>query len=324
MSDQQVSFIYVPAQRLIISVCEEVGSDFDLLRETLVNGASTCNHAASDPTMLLAVLADKILDDAFPLVEEMGDYLELLSHAMITKPGTEYNTAADKIRMQMWRMRRFSLRLRRLAEIYLEDSLQIFQNSRFQAYVQVVDKQTVSMEEICAMYIDRCRNILERIEAFQTKKTNETLLVLTVLTALMFPVQFLTGVWGMNFKVMPELNLDYGYFLFWGLVPLLTGLTYWALQRRGLITWVEMDKTVGQLLPRKLVNNVVRKFKGVHHDGGVGLRNIMSMPMKMRTKTGGGGGVPAGAATKPTPPPSTPGARDTSTTRANSPKVPVV
>ena len=70
-----MSFIYIPARRMILSVCEELGSDFGLLRETLVNGASTCNHHASDPTMLLAVLADKILDDAFPFAEEMGDYL---------------------------------------------------------------------------------------------------------------------------------------------------------------------------------------------------------------------------------------------------------
>jgi len=112
VSDQQVSFIYVPNRRMVVSICEEVGSesDFNLLRETLVNGVSTCNHQSSDATMLLAVLADKILDDAFPFAEEMGDYLELLSHAMIQKPGTEYSTAADKIRMQLWRMRRFALR----------------------------------------------------------------------------------------------------------------------------------------------------------------------------------------------------------------------
>lgn len=140
VSDQQVSFLYVPSRRMIISIREEVGSDFELLRETLVNGASTCNHSASDPTMLLAVIADKILDDAFPLVEEMGDYLELLAHALIQKPGTEYFSAADNLRMQLWRMRRFSLRLRRLAETYMEDSLQLFQNPRFQKYITMVDK----------------------------------------------------------------------------------------------------------------------------------------------------------------------------------------
>ena len=29
----------------------------------------------TDPTMLLALLCDKFIDDAFPLAEELGDYL---------------------------------------------------------------------------------------------------------------------------------------------------------------------------------------------------------------------------------------------------------
>ena len=36
----------------------------------------------TDPTMLLALLCDKFIDDAFPLAEELGDYLELLAHSV--------------------------------------------------------------------------------------------------------------------------------------------------------------------------------------------------------------------------------------------------
>jgi|AntAceMinimDraft_12_1070368.scaffolds.fasta_scaffold120837_1 hypothetical protein len=165
----------------------------------------------------------------------------------------------------------------------MEDSLQVFQNARFREYIQVVDKQSVSLEEHCAMYIDRCRNVLERIEAHQNKKTNDTLLVLTILTALMLPVQFLTGVWGMNFSVMPELEMDYGYFLFWALVPTLSGFTYWYMRHKGMVT-TQMDDTVGSLLPKKMLQSIVKKFKATHHDGAVGMRNLMHIPMTMKGK----------------------------------------
>jgi hypothetical protein len=133
------------------------------------------------------------------------------------------------------------------------------------------------------MYIDRCRNVLERIEAHQNKKTNDTLLVLTILTALMLPVQFLTGVWGMNFSVMPELEMDYGYFLFWALVPTLSGFTYWYMRHKGMVT-TQMDDTVGSLLPKKMLQSIVKKFKATHHDGAVGMRNLMHIPMTMKGK----------------------------------------
>jgi magnesium transporter len=51
-----------------------------------------------------------------------------------------------------------------------------------------------------------------------THRTNNTLSRLTVLGTLILPLTFLTGVYGMNFEVMPELKWQYGYLGFWGVV----------------------------------------------------------------------------------------------------------
>lgn len=51
-------------------------------------------------------------------------------------------------------------------------------------------------------------------------RTNHTLSRLTVLGTLILPLTFLTGVFGMNFKFMPELEWKYGYLGFWGIVLL--------------------------------------------------------------------------------------------------------
>ena len=115
----RVSFIYVPNRRMIISVCEDLGTDFEILRETLVNSACVCNQKGADATMLLALLCDKFVDDAFPIAEELGDILELLAHAVVSKPSLEFTVAADKVREQLWRMRRYAIRIRRLTETYL-------------------------------------------------------------------------------------------------------------------------------------------------------------------------------------------------------------
>jgi len=36
----------------------------------------------------------------------------------------------------------------------------------------------------------------------------------------MAPIQITTGIYGMNFKHMPELDSDYGYVIFWALAGL--------------------------------------------------------------------------------------------------------
>jgi magnesium transporter len=42
--------------------------------------------------------------------------------------------------------------------------------------------------------------------------------VLTIMSTLFIPLTFLAGVYGMNFKYMPELEWRYAYPSFWGIV----------------------------------------------------------------------------------------------------------
>jgi magnesium transporter len=45
---------------------------------------------------------------------------------------------------------------------------------------------------------------------------------LTVIGTIFMPLTFLVGVYGMNFKHMPELEWHNGYFMLWGLMILLS------------------------------------------------------------------------------------------------------
>ena len=64
-----------------------------------------------------------------------------------------------------------------------------------------------------------------------SQRTNEVMRVLTVFSAFFLPLTFIAGVYGMNFKRMPELEHRLGYPLVIGLM-LLTALAIWAWFRR--------------------------------------------------------------------------------------------
>jgi magnesium transporter len=44
---------------------------------------------------------------------------------------------------------------------------------------------------------------------------NEVMKVLTIIATIFIPMTFLAGVYGMNFKYMPELGWRYAYLFFW-------------------------------------------------------------------------------------------------------------
>ena len=65
-------------------------------------------------------------------------------------------------------------------------------------------------------FLDEANSLLNIYLSSNSQKTNEVMKLLTVFSAFFLPLTFLVGVYGMNFKFMPELSWEYGYYLTWG------------------------------------------------------------------------------------------------------------
>ena len=67
-------------------------------------------------------------------------------------------------------------------------------------------------------FLDEANSLLNIYLSSISQKTYEVVKLLTVFSAFFLPLTFLVGVYGMNFKFMPELNWEYGYYLTWGIM----------------------------------------------------------------------------------------------------------
>ena len=55
-----------------------------------------------------------------------------------------------------------------------------------------------------------------------SNRLNEVMKVLTIIATIFMPLSFIAGVYGMNFKYMPELELHWGYFGVLGILFVIT------------------------------------------------------------------------------------------------------
>jgi magnesium transporter len=68
-----------------------------------------------------------------------------------------------------------------------------------------------------------------------SQRTNEIMKVLTLFSAIMLPLTFIAGVYGMNFEHMPELATKHGYFVVLGAMLVVAVGMFWLFRRKDWI-----------------------------------------------------------------------------------------
>jgi magnesium transporter len=56
--------------------------------------------------------------------------------------------------------------------------------------------------------------------------------VLTIFAAVFIPLTFIAGVYGTNFEYLPELKYKYSYFVFWGVMIVIAGVSLYYFKKK--------------------------------------------------------------------------------------------
>jgi|UniRef100_UPI00404830B6 magnesium transporter len=108
-------------------------------------------------------------------------------------------------------------------------------HSKNQTQLQDVKESASSLLLQFEDFLEEANSLLNTYLSSTSQKTNEVMKLLTIFSAFFLPLTFLVGVYGMNFKFMPELGWEYGYFLTWGAMFGISTLIFFWFKRREII-----------------------------------------------------------------------------------------
>ncbi len=181
---------------------------------------------------LMYALLDAAVDHVFPLLERCGDALEDLEDAVMEKSDPKDLQRVQQLRRELVAIRRILWPTRELLDMLgREETKGLSDHTR--TYLRDVYSHVVQALDIVEAQRDMCSGLTDLYMSQASNRMNEVMKVLTVMASLFIPVTFLAGVYGMNFRVMPELGWQYGYAAFWGLCALTVVGLLWFFRRRG-------------------------------------------------------------------------------------------
>lgn len=181
---------------------------FESVRSRLSNGSRIRKLGAD---YLSYALMDNIVDDYFDVLEKLGERIEITEERLIARPSQKTLLEINDLKRDMlfihrsiWPLREVVGQLERGESQLVQEGTKVYTRDLYDHIIQVMDTAEI--------YRDILSGMLDIYLSSISNRMNEVMKVLTIISTLFIPLTFLAGLYGMNFKYMPELEWRWGYF----------------------------------------------------------------------------------------------------------------
>ena len=203
---EQLAIILGPG--FVITFLEDPGDVLEPVRQRIRRSGGRIRSEGSD--YLAYALLDAVIDAYFPILEGHGDRLAELEQRLFVTDGPVspvelYDMSRELLAIRGWirPLRELVGVLLRAESSLIRDKTQLFLRDCYDHALELIELIEIN-REIGASLIDLYRANLNM-------RLNETMKVLTIIATIFMPLTFIAGVYGMNFKHMPELSWKLGY-----------------------------------------------------------------------------------------------------------------
>lgn len=235
----------------VICFQERPGDCFDPIRTRLRDPRSRMRR--NKPDFLAYALLDSVIDSYFPVLERIGDDLEILEEQALARsdPGIMTHIHGVKrdvieLRRAIWPHREMINALLRDESRFFADSTRLYFRDCYDHVAQLMDVIEIDREYVSDLYEVHLSRVNLRM--------NEIMKVLTIIATIFIPLSFVASLYGMNFDPdvspwnMPELRWFYGYPFVLGLMTLIGGGLLYYIYRLG---WLRPSDGQGRRSRRK-------------------------------------------------------------------------
>lgn len=212
-TSEQISIILGPT--FVISFQEKETDIFKPIRERIRAGKGRLRKSGAD--YLAYSLIDTIVDNYFTILEHLGEKIEIIEESLVKNPSTQTLQAIQHLKREMIFLRKSVWPLRETISSLERTECQLIQESTGLFLKDIYD-HTIQVIDTIETFRDMLSGILDIYLSSISNRMNEIMKVLTIIATIFMPLTFLAGVYGMNFKYMPELEWHWGYFFILGIM----------------------------------------------------------------------------------------------------------
>jgi magnesium transporter len=203
---KQISLIL--QKNVLISFEEDDDNVFDVFIERLKIPDNPLRQKGTD--YLLYSLIDSIIDSYFFDLEKLEDRIEVIEEKLIGQPEPHILKEIQKIKMDIITLSKSIWPVREMLSGFDSYNYNLIDNST-NYYIRDVYDHSIQIFDTLESFRDRISEMLDIYLSSASNRLNEVVRVLTIISTIFVPITFIVGLYGMNFRYMPEIGFHYSY-----------------------------------------------------------------------------------------------------------------
>lgn len=207
LNKDQISFIL--GSNYLISYQDKSSCHFSEVRDRIENSRGKIRSKGAD--FLMHRMLESVIDNYFEVLSDTIKNIEEIDEKILKYQSKQLFRDLENEKRKLIILRKIVLPMREICSELLSSDSIFIQKDNTRYFNNLQKSCNTILEEI-----DANKQILEGLAnlyyAAQGQRMNQIMKFLTVISSIFIPLTFIVGIYGMNFKYMPELDNPKGYF----------------------------------------------------------------------------------------------------------------
>ncbi len=219
LASEQVSLVL--GAHFVLSFQERPGDVFEPVRARIRKDKGRMRRGG--PDYLAYALIDAIVDNYFIVLENVGEEVETIEDQVVARPVPGTLHRIHDLKREMIFLRKCVWPLREtIGSLYRDGSPLIAEGTL--PYLRDLYDHTIQVMETVEAMRDMVSGMIDIYLSSLSNRMNEVMKVLTIIATIFIPLTFIAGIYGMNFRFMPELQWKAGYPAVWLVMAAVAGI----------------------------------------------------------------------------------------------------
>ena len=189
------------------------------------------SQAPTSAAALLHTILDTIVDDYFPAMDTLDTAIDVLETRAFSPGDSVHISETVMIKRDLIVLRRALAPMRDVINHILRTSDTLLIPASLMPYFHDVYDHTLRLVETIDLHRDLLTGVVDIILAQTSNQLNQVMKTMTAISTILMGCALIAGIYGMNFKHMPELEWPLGYAFCIGLMLTATTGLVWYFKR---------------------------------------------------------------------------------------------